>query len=134
MEKELLVEAQEWFAKTFGGSCKEKGFPCVRVWYRPIFFKKQAEVVFGMNEEAVDAFVEIQSRLYKSLRWLMFYLIMAVPLECLAVKWFGAVGFWSILALTVAVGMAFVMFPRYLRRKEKLYQGKVIVYSVREWE
>ena len=132
MERELLEKAKKWFLRTFKTSYEEKGYCYIKLWHRPIFFRHRAEVVFGKTQEAVDAFIAIQSKLYRAFRWLVLYLVMVVPLSVVAFVLFGEIGFWTIGFLSIVVSVAFLMFPRFLERKESMYQGQIISVTLDE--
>ena len=132
MEKELLEKAKKWFLRTFKTSCEEKGYCYIKVWHRPIFFRHRTEVVFGKTQEAVDAFIAIQSKLYRAFRWLVLYLLMVVPLNVVAFVLFGVIGSWTIVFLSIVVSVAFLMFPRFLEHKESMYQGQIISVTLDE--
>lgn len=127
-EKQLLADAELWFTKKHGHSPKELGVEFIKIWHKPVPFKKLTTVVFAQSREQGDAFIKEQNLI---LRWIKnFWLVGFFPIGFIVSLFARKPELY--LAFTLPVLFCLTFYCYYQSRKckhwEKIHQWNVDVY------
>lgn len=133
-EKQLLADAKQWFEQTHGKTPKECGIKFIKVWYKPIPFKKMPTVVFAPTEEIGKAFIWEQNAILRAIRyfWIapvsfLFFMFLIFSRETKE----EAIGVAIIFTVIVLFALIFFLYlGRKAQKLEKIHQWDVELYHL----